>query len=225
MTNIDIIDFHTHIIPRADHGSSSSDVTRTQLKYARACGITRIVATPHFYPHVENVETFLKRRNACFERLEDINPENLPVVIPGAEVLICDNIEEMPGLDELCIFGTKVILLELPFTDFSNNYVYSVKALINKGYTVVLAHADRYDYRNIDRLISIGAYVQLNADALSGLFVPKHIRRWISDKQVFALGSDIHGCDKKAYKDFKRAINKLGDGIIPIKEYSDTVWH
>lgn len=222
---MELIDFHSHIIPRADHGSSSTDETIIQLKYATKYGVERIIATPHFYPHVENVEAFIKRRNACFDRLKARYSNEFPKIILGAEVLICDNIEEMPMLDEVCISGTNILLLELPFTDFSDSYIYSVKALINNGYTVVIAHADRYDPRNVNRLITAGAYVQLNADALSGLFIPKHIKKWLSDERVFALGSDIHGPDKKAYKKFSRAIRKLGEMIQPIKKYSDTVWY
>lgn len=223
---MDLIDFHAHIIPRADHGSSSTDVSLAQLRYASKHGIDRVVATPHFYPQTENVESFLQRRNACVKRLyERIGSDLLPVIILGAEILICDNIEEMPLLNELCISDTNILLIELPFSDFSNSYICSVKELINKGYTVVLAHADRYNPRDIDKLITVGAYVQLNADSLCRFFIPKHIKAWISKECVFALGSDIHGPDNKAYKRFRRAIKKLGDTITPIKKHSDTIYN
>ena len=35
------------------------------------------------------------------------------------------------------------------------------------------------NYENIDKLISVGAVVQLNAHALSGLFVRKPIKKWL----------------------------------------------
>ena len=222
---MDFVDFHAHIIPHADHGSTSTDVSIMQLQLALKHGIKRIVATPHFYPHMESAEAFLNRRNACYKRLVERYTYDAPEVILGAEVLICDNIEQMPGLDTLCIEGTKAILLELPFTDFSDNYVYSVKELINQGYTVILAHADRYDPDNIDRLLSVGAHIQLNADALSKLFVPKRIKKWLSGGNVYAIGSDIHGVDKRAYTRFNRAISKLADSASSIKEHSDAIWN
>ena len=225
--NIDIIDFHAHIIPGADHGSSSVAVTEIQLSSATEQGISRIIATPHFYPHRENVDRFIERRNACYEHLtKNLNRGDISTQIKlGAEVLICDNIEEMPMLDQLCICGTKALLIELPFSDFFDSYVYSVKSLIAQGFTVILAHADRYEPANIDRLVNAGAKIQLNADAISGLFVPKHIRKWLQNDVVYAIGSDIHGEDKKAHVRFNRAIKKLGDHIQSIKQKSDLFWN
>ena len=206
-----LIDFHTHILPWADHGSSSIDTSLFQLSSASENGIDKIVATSHFYPQYENVEHFISRRNECYDRLSAHLTDEHPTVILGAEVLICDNIEKMPGLESLCIEGTKLLLLELPFTDFSDSYVHSVKSLTKNGYTIVLAHADRYDPSNIDRLVSAGAKIQLNVDSLCGLFLPSHIKKWVMKDSVVALGSDIHGSDKKAYKRFLKAVKRLGD--------------
>ena len=208
-----LIDFHAHVIPWADHGSSSVETSLFQLSSAHDIGIDTVVATPHFYPQYENAERFIERRNACFERLKEHLTDEHPKVLLGAEVLICDNIEAMPGLDALCIEGTRMILLELPFTDFSDSFVYSVKMLIRQGYTVLLAHADRYDPDNIDRLVSAGAKIQLNVDSISKLFMQPHLRRWIEKGRVVAIGSDIHGSDPKAYKKFTKAVRKIDEDI------------
>lgn len=221
---MDFVDFHAHILPHVDHGSFSTETTIAQLGFALSTGVKRIVATPHFYPHEENPEHFIERRNAYYKRLLERVPDNSPEIKLGAEVLICDNIEEIPMLEELCIAGTKVLLLELPFTDFSDSYIYSVRALVNQGYTVILAHADRYDPKNIDRLIDVGAFIQLNANALSTLFIHKHVKSWLDSGKVYAIGSDIHGADKKAYVRFSKAIKRLGDRAEIIKKYSDAIW-
>ena len=55
-----IVDFHSHIIPSANHGSSSVETTISQLKLAQKSSVTRIIATPHFYPSHENVDTFIE---------------------------------------------------------------------------------------------------------------------------------------------------------------------
>ena len=57
---------------------------------------------------------------------------------------------------------------------------------------------------------SAGARVQLNASSLVGLFVKKHLYGWIDSGVVVALGSDIHGKDKKAYKNLSAALKKMG---------------
>ena len=55
-----IIDFHAHILPGADHGSSGLEESLNQLALIRAAGVDTVVATPHFYPHRHTPEEFLQ---------------------------------------------------------------------------------------------------------------------------------------------------------------------
>ena len=222
---MDIVDFHSHILPHADHGSSSTATSLTQLKLAQDFGVKRIILTPHYYPQKENPDHFIERREKCYAHLLKSLPSDAPELRVGAEILICDNIEEMPLLDQLCIRGTKVLLLELPFSDFSKSYVDSVSYLTYNGYTVVLAHADRYNPSDIDALIDAGAKVQINAEALAKLFIGKHIKKWLDNGVVYAIGSDIHGEDKKAYKVFNNAIKKISCYIDNVSNMSDSIWN
>ena len=144
-------------------------------------------------------------------RLKNAIPSDAPRIVQGAEVLICDSIEKLPRIKDLCVEGTNVLLLELPFTDFDMRYKVSVRELIKQGINVVIAHADRYDKKNIEHLISEGAKIQLNANSLTGLFVKKHLYGWIDAGLVVALGSDIHNKNKKAYKDFSSAMKRIGN--------------
>ncbi len=221
---MDIIDFHSHILPSADHGSPSVKVSIRQLTMAKECGVDKIVATPHFYPHKENPENFIARRDHCFKKLCESYGNTIPEIKIGAEVLICDNIEEIPHLNELCIGNSKTILLELPFVDFSSSYRDSVKNLVSDGYNVILAHADRYDPKNIEQLLEVGAKIQLNAQALCSLFLRRTYINWIDRDLVYALGSDIHGEDQTAYKSFIKAIKKLGKRADNIMEQTNILW-
>ena len=45
------LDYHAHILPGCDHGSSSVDMSLKQMDMAKEAGIQTICATPHFYPH------------------------------------------------------------------------------------------------------------------------------------------------------------------------------
>lgn len=213
INEMNIVDFHAHILPCADHGSSSLDVSVKQLTLAKNYGVEYIVATPHFYPDSHNVDAFLERRNKSFETLSPSLSDGMPKIALGAEVLICDGIERLDGLEKLLISGTNLLLLELPFSVFKVEYRDSVSRLMKSGIDVVLAHADRYAPENIDMLVECGARIQLNAHALSGLFVKSHVKNWLRDGVVVALGSDIHGADDGAYKRFTKAksrIEKLG---------------
>ena len=221
----DLVDFHSHILPGADHGSVSTDMSVSQLNLAKNAGVTRIIATPHFYPQSHTVEKFLKRRNSSFIRLLSSLPDGMPEIRLGAEVLLCKNIDKMDGISDLCIFGTNTILIELPFFEHSEAYVQSVKALIKSGLNVILAHADRYDKKVIEQYISIGAKIQLNASSLTKLIKQKHLFDWVDRGLVLALGSDIHRQDKKAYSNFLKAKAKLGKDVSYVKDKSDEIWN
>lgn len=207
--DINIIDFHAHVLPGADHGSDSLETSLLQLDLAAKSGVKRVIATPHFYPDKHSVADFLDLRNRAFSSLVGAMKEAHPLLSLGAEVLICDGIERIGGLSELCVAGTNVILLELPFTIFNPSYADSVFRLVKDGFCVVLAHVDRYPKENIELLCEAGARMQVNADALSGLWVSDHIKEWLSDGRIIALGSDIHREDNKAYKRFEKAKSRI----------------
>ena len=220
----DLVDFHSHILPEADHGSTSVETSLFQLHSAYNNGVRRIVATPHFYPNSHSVDSFLERRNRAFcELYKSMTPE-LPKIKLGAEVLICGGIENMENIDKLFIEGTNVLLLELPFSNFESSFANSVDKLVTSGVNVILAHADRYPTESVERLIACGAKIQLNAASLAGCFRQRRLYDWMSRGCVVALGSDIHGNDKRAYKLFNSAIAKIGDNGEYIKSESDKIW-
>lgn len=221
---MDICDFHAHILPVADHGSYSVEESLRQLALANKFGVTRVIATSHFYPHKEDVDDFLKRRNRSYAKLNESLNSDYPKVKLGAEVLLFPEIGKLPMLNELCVQGTKTLLLELPFNDFGREYVYAVEGLVADGYNVVLAHAEYYAREHIESLLDIGALLQLNASALVSIFKDKLIESWKSRNKIVAIGSDIHRRDNRAYKNFALARNRLGKYIHVVKEFTDSVW-
>lgn len=221
----DVVDFHSHILPGADHGTSSVEETLVQLKFAKNAGVTRIIATPHFYPHRHSVEGFLHRREKAFNLLSSGNTlDNSPSIRLGAEVLMCENLHKLPRLKDLCIYGTNILLLELPFSDVSDIHVDTVSQIMNANMDVVLAHADQYAPADIERFISVGARLQVNASALTSLFKRQDVFDWIDRGCVVALGSDIHNKDRSAYKKFLKAQKKISSKLDYICKKSDEIW-
>ena len=219
---MDIVDFHAHILPGADHGSRFVETTEKQIRFAEDAGVSRIIATPHFYPSVHSLDKFLERRDIAYKDFLSVG-SNVEVRL-GAEVLICNEIENLPELEKLFINGTNCLLLELPFSDFQPEYCNSVYNLINNGINVVIAHADRYFPESIEKLIELGAKLQLNADSLSVFFKRRHLYDWLDRGLVVAIGSDIHGLDKNAYKNFSKAKNKILPYLDVIKAASDKIF-
>ena len=218
MTDI-VLDFHAHVLPGVDHGSDSVETSLYQLSEAKKCGVKHIFATSHFYPSRHSVDSFISLRNEAFSRLSEKLEEGHPKLHLGAEVLLCDGIDTMPGLSKLLIEGTSTLLLELPSADFSKSYGDIVYSLVRGGVDVVLAHAERYREEHIDFLVQNGARLQINASSLCGWFIPASIRRWMLDGHVVAVGSDIHMRDSKAYKHFRTAEKRIQRYISPILEY------
>ncbi len=211
----EIIDFHSHIIPSLDHGCSDINECRAQLELMNNSGTDIAVSTPHFYPQTHEVADFLSKVSCAAKQMEAADFKTATRVALGAEVLLCPNLHSMEGVRELCIRGTNVMLLELPTHSLDNSHLDTVEALINNGITVVLAHIDRYlcnNEKEIDALLSIGAYAQVNADALSSNKMRKRIVSYLEETdRICAVGSDLHRANRSAYKKFVKAQKLLGE--------------
>jgi protein-tyrosine phosphatase len=67
-----MIDFHTHVLPGIDDGSRDIAMTERMLEMEMEQGITRVIATPHFYAHRRSVDSFLERRSAAYEEVQKL---------------------------------------------------------------------------------------------------------------------------------------------------------
>ena len=159
------IDFHAHILPGCDHGSDGWETSRRQLKLAREAGVEVICATSHFYGHHVSVESFLEKRERCYEELLAHAPMNAPKVLLGAEVLAFEGIDRLPDLKKLRLQGTKLLLLEMPFNRWSEGLLDSVEAISDdEDFRIVLAHVDRYDRKAVEQLSREGLIVAVGSD-------------------------------------------------------------
>lgn len=212
-----IYDFHSHILPELDHGCSDVNVSVEQIRRAAEAGIQCIVATSHFYPHTESADSFLKRRSQAWTKLqrelagtEEIRAAGIEIV-PGVEVLVCRGLERMERLEELCVEGTRTLLLEMPFTDhWDPELIHTVTALWEKrGLQIVLAHVERYRTAQIGPLLDEGCLAQVNAGSLTRGWNRQRLRaeRYLRQGRISALGSDIHGVGIQ-YADFARVMQK-----------------
>lgn len=218
-----VIDFHAHLLPGADHGSGSRSETKNQLALYRKAGVDTVVATPHFYPNSTSIDAFLSAVDSAAAELTDLLREESelgnPRVLLGAEILYCDNIHHMDGLEKLCLRGTNVLLLELPLSDWSPTLFHTVREL-SKQFCVVLAHIDRYTRPHADELMQLiedGALAQVNAYSLFSFFERRRLAPFFGRGAVTALGSDLHNTDAAAVDKLIRAKKHLDgdyDGIM-----------
>ena len=198
--NVKVIDFHSHILPGADHGSDGTETSLAQLSLLRKAGVDIVVATSHFYPQNDTVEAFLKKREKAAEELARHKSDKIKIAL-GAEVYCVAGLENSEGLEKLTIKGTNTLLLEMPMAFWNTNIINTALAL-NERFDLVLAHIDRYPSSDLAKLLDMGVMAQVNAANILKGHNRKRLEEWLEEGLVVALGSDIHGEDKKAFKSF-----------------------
>ena len=65
-----MIDFHTHVLPGIDDGSSDLTMSAGMIREECSQGTRVIVATPHFYADRMSIDRFLARRDEAFQQVE-----------------------------------------------------------------------------------------------------------------------------------------------------------
>ena len=215
-----IIDFHSHILPGADHGCTDVREAILQLRLAKRFGTTDIVATPHFEPENDTVSSFLERRDAAVSTLLPYLTEQMPRVFVGAEVLLCEGMEKMPELEKLTVKGTKLLLLERPFLPLTDGMAATIAAIRERGFDVLLAHVDRYKVQETCQVLYPGVWAQLNSESLVSFFGRRKSLRFCYDGMVGAVGSDLHGITKD-YNGFGKLPRAMKDEFYETMSISE----
>ena len=117
-----MIDFHTHILPHMDDGSQSLEQAREMIKREQAEGIQDIIATPHFYADRVGMDSFLSYREKSMQAVQKMMEKEMwerpPRIYGGAEVYYFPGIGRASEISKLCVEGTSLLLLELPFSQW-----------------------------------------------------------------------------------------------------------
>lgn len=194
-----MIDFHTHILPDIDDGSSSVEESVRMIEILCSQGVKQIVLTPHFYAYRSSVEGFCKNRESALKKLiSELKNNDIAVELyAGCEVLFFEELWRVENIRDFCIKGTDCILIEMPFSSWENSTVEKIINLFNKGFIPVLAHFERYlrykgNAKRINELINSGVLLQMNCDYLNKFSTRGKALKFIKKGIVFALGSDCH---------------------------------
>lgn len=192
-----MIDFHSHVLPGMDDGSKSVEESLAMLEATAQQGISHMAATSHFYPMEDSPEQFLARRAAVVERLRYAWKPGLPKLLLGAEVYFFEGMSGVKELDALCLEGTELLLVEMPFHPWTDRMVKELLAVHeHRALTVVLAHIERYfrfQPKGIwDDLLDQGLLMQCNAEYFLSWRTRKKACRMLAEGKVHLLGSDSH---------------------------------
>lgn len=192
-----ICDFHTHVLPGMDDGCRTVEESIEVFRSYERDGVEYVVASPHFYSDQEHVSTFLERRRDSARRLTEAYDGKVKIVL-GAEIGYFEGIGLSDRIADLCIEGTRFVMIEMPFNKWKQKVIDDVLLLYERYDIIpVFAHVDRYlGYGNgkaIKRLKKIGCIIQANAEWFIDKATKGRAMRYINRGYVDIIGSDVHG--------------------------------
>ncbi len=213
-----MIDLHTHILPAMDDGPKTAKEAAAIIKKLKAQGVKKIVATPHFLPHREKVDAFIKRRADALENLQKelSSMSDAPEILLGSEVLFHDTIFMLADLRPLCIEGTNKLLLEFsPDVTLSRRMTqHLIRFSAEKGVIPILAHIERYpkllsQKKELEQLAAEhDCLLQISGGALLSFLSRHKIKSLLKNEMVHAIGSDTHNLTNRA-PEWTDSIEKL----------------
>ena len=159
---IKMIDIHNHLIYGVDDGSKDYQMTLKLFEEYRKQNISKIFLTPHVNSSVTRAPR--EKHKEIFENLKPLAKKYKLEIYLGSEIYVSFRLPEI-NFDEYVMGNSKVLLLE--FSTYHHTEIYDhAYNLIKKGYKVIIAHVERYNYLNDDDLFelkNLGVYLQVNA--------------------------------------------------------------
>ncbi len=200
-----ITDFHSHVLPDVDDGSRSVQQSLAMLSKMAQQGISRVVATPHFYLHHEDPDRFFRRRKQSYEALlPHLSADStLPELILGAEVYYFTGISESELIPKLTIGNSRCVMVEMPLGRWTEGMLRELEAMeANLGITPVIAHIDRYIFglenRHLPEILEgLPVYVQANAAPFLSWKSRQRMLSLLKKGQIQLLGSDCHDLSQR----------------------------
>ena len=197
-----VIDFHSHALPGLDDGSRNAEMSVGMLRAARQQGVELQVLTPHFYRWKEDISSFAERRRESCGVLKKELPRDIPALLVGSETAFFPHMSR-EDLSELCIEGTRVLLVEMPFESWEGHVTDEIARLsLDCGYHVVLAHIERFlrykgNAEELLRLQQLPIHIQSNAEVFLSFMSRSLGLKLIKSGTVTILGSDAHNLDDR----------------------------
>ena len=212
------IDIHSHVLPGIDDGAQTNDDTAFLLEAMHNLGFETIITTPHTIKNVwdNDVETITNAYHQVANELPNWKQKlNLRF---ASEYFLDENLIQLAQNTTLLPLKDKTILIELSYLNPPIPLYEYLFELQLKGYQLVLAHPERYNYfhnqkKEFEKLKKAGCKLQLNLLATVGYY-GKHAAEtadYLLKNELYDfVGSDIHHKkhvtafqDKVVIKNFK----------------------
>lgn len=208
-----MIDFHSHILPNIDDGSTSIEESIAILKEAKEAGFTKIISTSHYMNEYyecdeqKRIELLNQLKNHCY----DIE------LYLGNEIYITDKIIELIKERKVStINNSRYILIEFPMNYKAIDAENIIFKLLSNNYIPIIAHPERYKYVQedigyIEKLLDMGVLFQANYASIIGLYgskAQKAVKKLLKNNMIHFLGSDVHSINQ-IYPKMPKIMKKL----------------
>ncbi len=199
------VDVHSHLLPALDEGSKNMEESLSMITDLRNLGFQKLILTPHimgdFYPNSPH-----KIRQHLLVLRETLEEYHIDVEIEAAAEYYLDAffLKELLSKNELLTFnaedGKKYLLFETQHLHEPKQLFEAIKRMFRRGYIPVLAHPERYNYLQRDRLLvhqlyETGILFQVNINSFSGYYgnESRELAEYLSVAQMISfLGTDCH---------------------------------
>ena len=209
---LSIVDLHSHLVPGVDDGTATLAESLTALAGLYQEGVRTVVTTPHLLvARLESaaaIQEELDLHRRAFDELVCVaaGRDDLPALSLGQEIWAPDAaaVRRVTGRGDVGLNGT-FLLVEFGF-ELQGTHTDVVRAVLEDGRRIVIAHPERYSYLPGSEPLQLmrtwqdlGALLQVNVGSLTG-----HYNRSSPGSQALAwkmveqglvdvLATDHHG--------------------------------
>lgn len=216
-----LLDIHSHILPAVDDGAKTLQDSIKILEKMKSQNITDVIATPHFYPHRDNLEDYTQKTQSAFKELSEfLKDKDLPNIYLGCEILYYSGISKVSVLKDFTLNGSNYLLLELnPFLLSKNLFSELLYLREERGIIPIIAHVERY-YRSrhfgefLKFIKENRILTQVNATSFFAKKYNKVLHTLFCNGLVTFLATDSHSIDmrppmlKHAFKEIELKYGK-----------------
>lgn len=121
------------------------------------------------------------------------------------ETAFFSGISECDRLNDLCLEGTRTLMLEMPFREWTGmEHGEVISLVLDRGLDVILVHPERFLYSNgnkklLQSMAELPVGLQVNADTLIDWRTRRTGLKLLKETQIPLLGTDAHNMTTRAF--------------------------
>jgi len=194
------VDIHSHILLGIDDGAQKIEDSKFLLESMIDFGFSKVITSPHTMKNVWDNTTTTITQALNFVQTELPNLSNQVSLQCASEYFLDENLMQLVQQEKLLTLKDNFILIEMSYLNPPIQLYDFLFELQLKGYQLVLAHPERYNYfhsnkKEFAKLKKAGCLFQLNLLATVGYYGKNvaEIADYLLKENLYDfVGSDFH---------------------------------